>query len=82
LTTIRDKYKSTKTTEVSDVATLKLTDPFKVSLPNLNPQTGSPLLSGGDFTPSLLSNSFFDKVNFVGAIGSTDWTVGWTKWGL
>ncbi|NBO58741.1 MAG: hypothetical protein EBU73_07410, partial [Chitinophagia bacterium] len=82
LTTIRDKYKSTKTTEVSDYTTLKLTDPFKVALPNLNPQSGSPLLSGGDFTPTALTNAFFDKVTFVGAIGTTDWTVGWTKWGL
>lgn len=82
LTTIRNTYKATKTTEVSDVTTLKLTDPFKVSAPNLNPQSGSPLLSGGDFTPSALTNAFFDKVTFVGAIGTTDWTIGWTKWGL
>jgi hypothetical protein len=82
LTTIRDKYKSTKTTEVTDVTTLGLTDPFKVSAPNLNPKSGSVLLSGGDFTPSALTNAFFDKVTFVGAIGTTDWTAGWTKWGL
>ena len=82
LTTIRDKYKSTKTQEVTDVTTLGLTDPFKVTAPNLNPKTGSILLSGGDFTPTALTNAFFDKVTFVGAIGTTDWTAGWTKWGL
>jgi len=82
LTTIRDTYKASKTTEVSDVTTLKLTSPFNVAAPNVNPQAGSPLLSGADFTPSALKNSFFEQVSFVGAIGTTDWTSGWAKWGL
>jgi hypothetical protein len=67
---------------VSDVTTLKLTSPFNVAAPNVNPQAGSPLLSGADFTPAALKNSFFEQVSFVGAIGTTDWTSGWAKWGL
>ena len=82
LTTIRDTYKASKTTEVSDVTTLKLTSPFNVAAPNVNPQSGSPLLSGADFTPTALKNAFFEQVSFVGAIGTTDWTSGWAKWGL
>ena len=82
LTTIRDMYKASKTTEVSDVTILKLTSPFNVAAPNVNPQSGSPLLSGADFTPAALKNAFFEQVSFVGAIGTTDWTSGWAKWGL
>ena len=80
--TIKSTYAATGTVEVSDATTLKLTSPFTVAAPNLNPQSGSPLLSGATFTPTKLTNAFFDKVTFVGAIGTTDWTVGWTKWGL
>lgn len=43
------------------------------------PQTGSPLLSGADFTDAMVSNGF-DKVGFVGAFGSEDWTAGWANW--
>jgi hypothetical protein len=82
LTTIKNTYKATGTTEVADVATLKLTAPFNVAAPNLNPQAGSPLLSGAGFVPTKLTNAFFEKVSFVGAIGTTDWTLGWAKWGL
>jgi hypothetical protein len=82
LTTIKNTYKATGTTEVADVATLKLTAPFNVAAPNLNPQAGSPLLSGAAFVPTKLANAFFEKVSFVGAIGTTDWTTGWAKWGL
>jgi hypothetical protein len=82
LTDIKAKYGVTKTTEVADYTTLKLTDPFKVSAPNVNPQSGSPLLGAADFTPAKLTDAFFDKVTFVGAIGGTDWTTGWTRWGF
>jgi hypothetical protein len=27
-----------------------------------------------------IDNSFFDKVTYVGALGSSDWTKGWTNW--
>ncbi|MCL2246967.1 MAG: hypothetical protein FWC10_07640 [Lentimicrobiaceae bacterium] len=40
---------------------------------NLLPQSGSPLLSGADFT----GLSGFEVVNFIGAFGTTDWTSGW-----
>jgi len=31
------------------------------------------------FAQNTIDNSFFDKVNFRGAFGSTDWTTGWTN---
>ena len=82
LTTIKDTYKASNTTEVSDYTTLLLTAPFNVAAPNVKPQSGSPLLSGAAFVPTELTDAFFEKVNFVGAIGDTDWTTGWAKWGL
>ncbi len=42
------------------------------------PQSGSMLLSGASFTNSLLA-SYFDKVNFIGAFGTENWTAGWTN---
>lgn len=82
LSTILNTLTTQKTQTVADPATLKLTNPFSVLTPNVNPQSGSPLLSGADFTPSALTNAFFDKVTFVGALGTTDWTAGWTRFGF
>ena len=43
------------------------------------PASGSPLLSGADFSNSLVSNGF-DKVSYVGAFGADDsWCKGWTN---
>ncbi len=82
LSTIKSTYAATGTIEVSDPSTLGLTDPFNNLSPNLNPGGGSILLSGADFAPAKLTDAFFEKVSFVGAIGTTDWTTGWTRWGF
>lgn len=60
-------------------ADLQLTDAYDYLQPNLIPLSGSPLLSGADFSASNLSNTFFDIVNFRGAFGTTDWTAGWSN---
>ncbi len=49
----------------------KIIDP---ELDGLSPKTSSPALSNGE-TPS---DAFFEKVDFIGAIGTQDWTEGWT----
>ncbi len=38
------------------------------------PSAGSPLLGAGQAP----SDSFFDSADFIGAIGTDDWTAGWT----
>lgn len=44
------------------------------------PATGSPLLSAAAFTDSFLSDSWFDKVGFIGAVSPADnWLEGWTN---
>jgi hypothetical protein len=61
---------------------IKLNDPFNNSTPNLRPQSGSPALTKtAKFDVGTLSDSFFDKVTYIGAFdGSVDWTTSWTVW--
>lgn len=50
--------------------------PAAVTAPNFAPKAGSPALTGGATPPN---DGFFDATaTFVGAIGTTDWTQGWT----
>lgn len=63
-------------------ADAKLTDPFNIAAPKVIPQSGSPLLTGAAFSGNFTSaNSFDTTVAFKGAMGTTDWTAGWTVWG-
>ncbi len=57
------------------VADPMLTDANPTSgAPNFLPQTGSPALGTG-VAPT---DSFFESADFIGAMGTTDWTTGWT----
>jgi hypothetical protein len=70
-----------KSTILASSADMKLTDPFNNAAPNLKPAAGSPALSGALFDFGLLSDSFFEKVTFVGALDATnDWTAQWAVW--
>jgi len=60
-------------------ADIQLTDPFNNAQPNVKPKAGSPALTGAKFDGNF-NDSFFQKVNFIGAIGTDDWTQGWTVW--
>lgn len=61
-------------TNISDI---QLESPFYSTNPNFLPKTGSPALSGADFTGM---NSAFTAVAYRGAFGSTNWTAGWANW--
>lgn len=50
-----------------------LVDAFSQASPDWSPLATSPALNGGDAP----ADSFFDQVDFVGAIGAEDWTAGW-----
>ncbi|HYV55058.1 MAG TPA: hypothetical protein VE933_10795 [Chitinophagaceae bacterium] len=70
-----------ESTIVTDPATVMLTDPFNNANPNLKPAAGSPALSGALFDFGTLSDAFFDKVSYRGALdATTDWTTGWSVW--
>ena len=60
-------------TTVNDLRISSLT----LNSPNFLPQSGSPLLSGANFDGL---DGFFERVNFIGAFGTTDWTAGWCNW--
>lgn len=53
---------------------------WNLTSPSVLPQSGSPLLSGANFTHSQLQNSFFEVVNFKGAFGTNNWADGWANW--
>lgn len=45
----------------------------------LMPAANSPLLTSGSFANPRLQSSYFDRVSFRGAFGTTNWTTGWTN---
>jgi hypothetical protein len=50
---------------------------FSASAPNVKPATGSAAFSGYAAPPS---DGFFENVTYVGAVGTDDWTTGWTAY--
>lgn len=49
--------------------------------PNFLPKSGSILATkAAVFTDAKVSDSFFEKVSYVGAFGTTDWTTGWASY--
>ncbi|SHL27787.1 hypothetical protein [Hymenobacter psychrotolerans] len=51
---------------------------FNLTAPNFLPQSSSPLLTGAIFDGKA-NDSFFDKVTYKGAFGTSNWTQGWTS---
>ncbi len=52
---------------------------FNYSAPGLLPKENSIVLNGANFTDTFGDRSFFEKVNHIGAFGTTDWTLNWTN---
>lgn len=63
-------------TTYTDIDSINLTSPLYSTSPNFSPAAGSPALSGANFTGL---PSFFTTVEYRGAVGSTNWTTGWTN---
>ena len=71
-----------KSVVLDAAADIKLTDPFNNTTPNLKPASDSPALTGALFDFGALTDAFFDKVTYRGALdASADWTAQWTAWG-
>lgn len=70
-----------ESTVFEDPADIMLADPFNLAKPGLQPAAGSPARSRNGKFEGNLDDSFFEKVNFIGAIGDEDWTTGWAVWG-
>lgn len=74
-----DASRSNQIVTTANLGTLLLNSTqFNLTNPGLLPQAGSPLLMGAvwdDKTPT----SAFERVNFRGAFGTTNWTTGWAN---
>jgi len=67
-----------------------LTDPYKYSpdlvgtdfqgTPNFTVVAGSAAAAGALFTNAKVTDAFFEKVAYKGAVGTTDWTAGWANY--
>jgi len=58
----------------------QLTSPYSETMPNFKPTATSPVLMTSEAAVPP-SDGFFDNTaTFVGAIGTTDWTTGWTAY--
>lgn len=53
---------------------------FDVGSPKVTPNAGSMLLTAAKWDNTPKADDFFDKVPFIGAFGTEDWTEGWTEW--
>ncbi|TWR29369.1 hypothetical protein FPZ43_10460 [Mucilaginibacter pallidiroseus] len=67
-------------------ASTLLTDPFKYSsdfanagIPVFTVKAGSVAETGAAFTNAKVADTFFERVTYRGAMGSTDWTANWTN---
>lgn len=60
---------------VADNATLNIANAFNQITPDFKPSAGSTLLTGASFT----GLTGFETVGYIGAFGTTDWTVGWAN---
>lgn len=56
-----------------------LGNPFNLEAPNFLPQSGSPLLSGTDFSYPNLQDPIIEAVDYKGAFGSDNWA-GFANW--
>ncbi len=64
---------------VQDLDNLKFEDPFNYDNPNPYPKESSSLLQGANFGGGDFSDGFFNKVSYIGALGTDNWFQGWTN---
>ena len=74
---LRAKAESEGCIVYTDATGAQLASPFYSTNPNFLPNTGSPALTGANFTGM---NAFFTAGTFRGAMGTTNWTTGWANW--
>ncbi len=56
----------------------ELGSPYNTTAPDFMPAAGSPARNGSVPVATPPSGDFFEAANFIGAMGGTDWTDGWT----
>ncbi len=79
LPAIFNEFTASGNDSLASVTNLMLTDPFNFTgNPDFRPMTGSPLLSGANFTSPTL-DAYFTPTTYRGAMGDTDWTDCWCE---
>ncbi len=74
---VQTKAESEGCITYANASEIKLKNAFNIAAPDLMPDTGSPALTGADFTGM---DAFFEKTGtFRGALGTTNWLSGWTS---
>jgi hypothetical protein len=72
------KRSAGKNTVLTNNSDLGLSNPFSLTAPKFNAtSTSSAVFGKASFTDSKVAVGFFDKVTYVGAFGTEDWTKGW-----
>jgi len=56
----------------------ELAAPYNLGQPNFMPASNSPAVNGTVPVAAPPNDGFFEQVNFIGGMGSSDWTEGWT----
>jgi hypothetical protein len=70
---------ATKSQKIQEVDP-KITDPYSETAPNFKPLADSPALNAANTVAGFTNDAFFEAANYLGAIGTTDWTLGWTRY--
>lgn len=79
-TTVQSIFLMSGGTTLTNPADLQYTSPYNFTSPDFNPQAGSPVLNGADFSDAELQNGFFQSTSYRGAFGSNgDWTKCWCE---
>ena len=53
---------------------------FDLGIPTLTLNGASVLLNAARWDNTPKADGFFEKVPYVGAFGTHDWTLGWAEW--
>lgn len=61
----------------ANASDINLESPFNLTNPNFAPKAGSPALTGAVYNGDL--DAFFTTGTFRGAVGTTNWLSGWTR---
>ncbi|MDR6941622.1 hypothetical protein [Mucilaginibacter pocheonensis] len=83
---IEAKLRADNVFDATKYADLVVNSPFKFSsdfanagTPDFTVKAGSIAAAGALFTDAKVSDTFFEKVAYKGAFGTTDWTAGWAN---
>ncbi len=53
---------------------------FDLGIPKVTLDSGSPLINAAKWDNTPKADNWFEKVPYVGAFGTEDWTEGWAEW--